>query len=91
MEVYNKRTIFGVKNQNSDLKLDGEVQVNEDKVISSFYGTLYSLEDEFVGNFSYSENGDKSINLSVNNYSPELDNKGATLIDETVEQIKLLE
>lgn len=88
VELTNKVINYDVKNQNENLKLTGTLQITDTKLIKGFYGTFYSLEDEFKGNFSYSETDEGLINSSVDSYPSELEDKGAKLLDITVDEIK---
>lgn len=88
MELFNKRTLFNVENQDSNLKLNGEIQMSESGMVTSFYGTLYTLEDEHSGSFSLSEHEDGTIDMSINGYNISQGDKGYSLIKTTVEAVK---
>lgn len=91
MEISNKRLIYSVKNEDSNLKLEGEVTIKEDKTISYFSGTFYTLSTEYAGNFNYSEDQNELINKSVNSISKENEDKAIALLDSTIDEIKLQE
>lgn len=88
MELLNKRVMYTVKNQDANLKLEGDVQIMGDNMITTFSGSLFTLEDVFTGGFSYSEEGEGLINKSVNSYPANLEDKGMNLLDATVEALK---
>ena len=88
MELTNKRVFYSVKNEDEFLKLDGEVQINNDTVLSNFSGSLTTLDGTPSGGFNYSE-FDGLINKGVNSYPEELKDKGMNLLDATVDAIKL--
>lgn len=88
MELLNKRVTYTVKNQDSNLKLEGDVQITGDNVITTFSGSFFTLEDVFAGGFSYAEEGDDLINKSINSYPTNLEDKGMNLLDATVEALK---
>lgn len=88
MEVFNKRTICNVKNSDSNLKLDGEAQVDESKKVTTFMGTFYTPEDEYAGTFTYSEREGDVVDKSVNSFPTNLQNKGIELLDATVVELK---
>lgn len=88
MELFNKRTLFNVKNQDSNLKLDGEIQMSESGIVTSFHGTLYTLEDEYSGSFSLNEREGDIMDISINGYSISQGDKGYSLIEATVEAVK---
>ena len=88
VELTNKLINYEVKNQDENLKLSGTIQIAEDKRITTFYGAFYSLQDEFSGSFSYSEEGEDLINSSVTSYPLGLEAKGMTLLDTTLKEIK---
>lgn len=88
MELLNKRVMYTVKNQDANLKLEGDAQIMGDNMITTFSGTFFTLEDVFTGGFSYSEEGEGLINKSVNSYPANLEGKGMNLLDATVEALK---
>nr|DAI51199.1 MAG TPA: hypothetical protein [Caudoviricetes sp.]DAQ75695.1 MAG TPA: hypothetical protein [Caudoviricetes sp.] len=88
MELLNKRVMYTVKNQDSNLKLEGDAQITGDNVITTFSGSFFTLEDVFTGGFSYAEEGDGLINKSVNSYPSSLEDKGMKLLDATVTALK---
>lgn len=88
MELLNKRVMYTVKNQDANLKLEGDVQIAGDTQIVTFSGTFYTLEDNFSGGFSYSEEGDGLISKSVNSYPSSMQDKGMNLLDATVAALK---
>lgn len=88
MELLNKRVMYTVKNQDANLKLEGDVQITGDNQITTFSGTFYTLEDQFTGGFSYADEGDGLINKSVHSYPASLDDKGMKLLDATVVALK---
>lgn len=88
MELFNKRVMYTVKNQDSNLKLEGDVQITGDNTVTTFSGTFYTLDDQFTGGFSYAEEGDELINKSVHSYPASLEDKGMNLLDATVTALK---
>lgn len=86
MELTNKRVMYSVKNEDSNLKLTGEVQLSESS-ITEFSGNFFTLAEEYSGNFSYSESG-TNINCSINSYPSSLQDKGMILLDTTIKAIK---
>lgn len=88
MELLNKRVMHTVKNQDANLKLEGDAQIMGDNMITTFSGSFFTLEDVFTGGFSYSEEGEGLINKSVNSYPANLEDKGMNLLDATVEALK---
>lgn len=88
MELLNKRAMYTVKNQDANLKLEGDAQIMGDNMITTFSGSFFTLEDVFTGGFSYSEEGEGLINKSVNSYPANLEDKGMNLLDATVEALK---
>lgn len=88
MELLDKRVIYLVKNQDSNLKIEGEVQLDASNRVISFSGSFYKLDGETVGSFYYSEDEQGLISKSVGSYPPSLDNQGISLLDATVEALK---
>lgn len=88
MELLNKRVMYTVKNQDANLKLEGDAQIMGDNMITTFSGSFFTLGDVFTGGFSYSEEGEGLINKSVNSYPANLEDKGMNLLDATVEALK---
>lgn len=88
MELLNKRVMYTVKNQDANLKLEGDAQIMGDNMITTFSGSFSTLEDVFTGGFSYSEEGEGLINKSVNSYPANLEDRGMSLLDATVEALK---
>lgn len=88
MELLNKRVMYTVKNQDANLKLEGDAQIVGDNQIITFSGTFYTLEDQFTGGFSYADEGDGLINKSVHSYPASLEDKGMKLLDATVVALK---
>nr|DAW05410.1 MAG TPA: hypothetical protein [Caudoviricetes sp.] len=88
MELLNKRVMYTVKNQDANLKLEGDAQIMGDNMITTFSGSFFTLEDVFTGGFSYSEEGEGLINKSVNSYPANLEDKGMNLLDATVKALK---
>ena len=88
MELSNKKIMYNVKNQDSNLKLEGEIQVLESGLVVSFYGTLSTLEGEYVGSFSLNEHEEGTIDASINGYVVSQGDKGYNLIKSTVEAVK---
>ena len=88
MELLNKRVMYTVKNQDANLKLEGDAQIMGDNMITTFSGSFFTLEDVFTGGFSYSEEGEGLINKSINSYPANLEDKGMNLLDATVKALK---
>lgn len=88
MELLDKRVMYTVKNQDANLKLEGDAQIMGDNMITTFSGSFFTLGDVFTGGFSYSEEGEGLINKSVNSYPANLEDKGMNLLDATVEALK---
>lgn len=88
MELLNKRLMYTVKNQDSNLKLEGDAQIIGTDTINTFTGTLFTLEEVFTGSFSYTEDESGLISKSVSNYPSSLDDKGFELLDATVLALK---
>ena len=88
MELLNKTIMYNVKNQDSNLKLEGEIQILESGIVVSFYGTLYTLENEYSGSFTLNEHEGGTIDESINGYVVSQGDKGYTLIKTTVEAVK---
>lgn len=88
MELLNKRVMYTVKNQDTNLKLEGDAQIMGDNMITTFSGSFFTLEDVFTGGFSYSEEGEGLISKSVNSYPSSLEDKGMDLLDATVMALK---
>lgn len=88
MEISDRRIICKVKNQDSNLKLEGEVQINESDMILSFSGFFNTLEDTYAGNFYYQETDEGLVDKSVNSFPSNLQNKGIELLDLTIPLIK---
>ena len=80
--------MYTVKNQDANLKLEGDAQIMGDNMITTFSGSFFTLEGVFTGGFSYSEEGEGLINKSVNSYPANLKDKGMNLLDATVEALK---
>lgn len=57
-------------------------------MVNSFYGTLYTLEDEYSGTFSLSEREGGIMDISINGYSISQRDKGYSLIKATIETVK---
>lgn len=88
VQLTNKAVTYNVENQDSNLKLNGTIQITDSNRISTFYGSFYSLQDDFKGGFSYSELESGLLDSSVNSYPPELEDKGICLLDTTIKEIK---
>lgn len=88
MELLSKRVMYNVRNQDANLKIEGDVQLAGDNQIISFSGNLFTLEDVFSGGFSYSENADGLISKSISSYPASLEDKGIKLLDATVTALK---
>lgn len=88
MELLNKRVMYTVRNQDSNIKLEGDAQITNTDVITTFTGTLFTLEDVFTGSFSYSEDESGLISKSVSSYPTSLEDKGFKLLDATVVALK---
>lgn len=91
MEISNKRLMYSVKNEDSNLKLEGEVTIKEDKTISYFSGSFYTLTSEYAGNFNYSEDENTYINKSINSIPKDNEDKAIALLDKTIDEIKTQE
>lgn len=89
MELTNKRVIYSVKNEDSNLKLEGEISIDEHNNITQFPGTFYTLESMYAGNFNYSEDSNGLINKAVNSVPKENEDKAISLLDATVDEIKV--
>lgn len=89
MELTNKRIIYLVKNEDSNLKLDGEVSIREDGTITYFSGSFYTLESAYTGSFNYAEDDSGLINKSVNSVPKEDEDKSMSLLDKTIDEIKI--
>lgn len=88
MELSDKKIMYNVKNQDSNLKLEGEIQILESGIVVSFYGTLYTLVNEYSGSFTLNEHEDGTIDASINGYTITQGDKGYNLIKSTVEAVK---
>ena len=89
MELTNKRITYSVKNEDSNFKLEGEVSINENNVITFFSGTFQTLESNYAGNFNYSEDGNGLINKSVNSIPQDGEDNAISLLDKTIDEIKI--
>lgn len=88
MILSNKRTIYAVANEDSNLKLVGEVTIAEDKLIRTFNGGFNSLEEStHMGGFMYNEAGE-TCNKSLNGVPILLQDKAKDLLDTTIAAIK---
>ena len=66
MELKNKRVQYTVTNEDSNLKLTGEVSLKEQTNDLSFNGSLNDLSNNYLGNFYYNEREDEKIDKSIN-------------------------
>lgn len=89
MELSNKRTIYSVKNENLQLKLEGEVTINEVlKEIVSFSGNFMKLDTlDYIGSFTFNES-ESTYNKNISRFPIELGDSGELLLDATIESIK---
>ena len=60
-----KTTNYNVANESGQLKLSGQVTVQEDGRISNFNGTFNKDENGYAGNFYYSESEEGKSNKST--------------------------
>lgn len=87
IQLSNKREIYNVTNETSELKLAGDVTFDAAKKITNFSGQFYTLDDNYAGNFSYFEmEGDFS--QSVSSIPNSIDGKAVALLDATVVELK---
>lgn len=87
IQLSNKREIYNVSNETSDLKLVGDVTFDATKRITNFNGQFFTLDDNYAGNFSYFEmEGDFS--QSVSSIPNGIDGKAVALLDTTVVELK---
>jgi len=66
MELKNKRVQYTVTNEDSNLKLTGEISLKDQTNDFSFNGSLSDLSDNYLGNFYYNEREDEKVDKSIN-------------------------
>ena len=87
MELINKRTSYTVSNDDTVIKLSGEITVGDAVKINSFNGQLQLLDGTYIGNFNYNENG-TNCSFSVNDCPATNRDAAYSLLEATVESIK---
>lgn len=88
MILSNKRTMFTVANEDSNLKLSGEVTITETNTITMFNGSFTALDGMAgKGGFNYSENGD-TCNKAFYGLPIIGGDKAKNLLDNTITAIK---
>jgi hypothetical protein len=84
----NKQTNYSVSKEGTILKLEGTTNFTETGLISSFNGTISTLEGAYVGNFYYSESTNGKANRSLNDVDLDKYKAADALIDEAIDELK---
>lgn len=88
MILSNKRTMYSVTNENSTLKLNGELTISENNTITGFHGSFISLDNlSHQGGFNYSEY-EETCNKNYHSLPISLGDIPKILLDDTISQIK---
>lgn len=66
MELKNKRVQYTVTDEDSNLKLTGEISLKDQTNDFSFNGSLNDLSNNYLGNFYYNEREDEKVDKSIN-------------------------
>lgn len=85
----NKQVSYSIASNSGTFKLNGQVTVKEENaIIATFSGSFFKNEDEYCGNFYYSENNDGKASKSISDVSKDdfmiLDN----FLDNSITELK---
>jgi hypothetical protein len=85
----NKQVSYSIASNSETFKLNGQVTVKEENaIIANFSGSFFKNEDEYCGNFYYSENNDGKASKSISDVSKDdfmfLDN----FLDSSITELK---
>lgn len=91
MILSNSRTMFSVSEESENLKLNGELTIIDNMLITNFYGN-FSLENPTdtinnSGTFHFSET-ETTVNKNINGVAKEHIAEATMLLDNTILQIK---
>lgn len=87
MELTNKQLTYSVSHQSAEFKMTGSVHINEMNRITNLNGNLYK-DDEYSGDFYYSESEEGKVNKSINGVTKENVSAACNFIVEIVNLIK---
>ena len=88
MNLTNKRTMYSVANEDTNLKLTGEIIIGDTNAIANFNGSFFSLDGTtHMGGFSYSESGE-TCNKNFHGLPISTGDKPKDLLDKTIAAIK---
>lgn len=91
IKISNKRNLCTVDNQDSQIKLSGELTI-EGTQVHSFNGSYYRLSpEEYIGGFDYSETSDDRITKSISGIPSDLVASAIKLLDDSITEIKASE
>lgn len=89
IELTNKQISYVIANESGTFKLTGQVAIKEeDSIISSFSGSFFKNEDEYCGNFYYSENAEGKVNKSINDVSTDNFTTLDNFLDNSIAELK---
>ena len=89
MNLSNKRTMYSVANEDSNLKLSGEMTIGDGNAIVSFNGSFSSLDGTtHMGGFNYNESGE-TCNKNFHSLPISAGDKPKDLLDKTIAEIKI--
>lgn len=90
MMVFDNKTIqYSISNQGEYYRIDDLVTIVNKDIIKDLYLTIYDLEDNYIGNFYYSENQEGKCFKDLNNVAKENFSAIDQFIDETLSELKL--
>lgn len=87
MELTNKQVTYSVAHEGTEFKMTGNVHVNEMNRITNLNGNLYK-DDEYSGDFYYSETEDGKVNKSMNGVKKENVPAACDFVVEIVDLLK---
>lgn len=94
MIISNTRVTYTISNEGASMKLNGEAQFDSNGIITSFSGQFYNpstVEDQefgdFIGDFWYTENEDKTVSKSMNAVPQEKMATACDFLETTIQEL----
>ena len=85
----NKSIHYNLSRQGQNFKMNGTVAIIGEDSVRDLNATVYDLEDNYIGNFYYSENQEGKCFKDLNNVAKENFSAIDQFIDETLSELKL--
>lgn len=87
MTLTNKRVQYTVEETGQNVKLRGEVSINEDQNTFTVSGSFNQENGDYVGNFYYNEQNGQVVDKNIGGIQKNLFNEASALVDTVVAAI----